>query len=103
MPIQEGMKQLFVSDNLWRRIEPHVPAHKPHLKGGRKPKADRGCLEGMLFVLKTGIQWEHLPQELGWGSGMTCWRRMRDWQAAGCGTASKRSFSPSFVRATTWT
>jgi transposase len=40
-------------------------------------------LTGILFVLKTGIQWEWLPQEMGCGSGMTCWRRLRDWQAAG--------------------
>ncbi len=40
-------------------------------------------LPGILFVLYTGIGWEGLPQELGFGSGMTCWRRLRDWQDAG--------------------
>jgi transposase len=40
-------------------------------------------LTGIIFVLKTGIGWEHLPQEMGCGCGMTCWRRLRDWQAAG--------------------
>ena len=44
---------------------------------------DRACLNGILFVLATGIGWERLPQQLGYGSGMTCWRRLRDWQAAG--------------------
>nr|WP_305729122.1 transposase [Streptomyces atratus] len=34
-------------------------------------------------MLHTGIQWEYLPQELGFGSGMTCWRRLRDWNEAG--------------------
>lgn len=38
---------------------------------------------GILFVLHTGIQWEYLPKELGFGSGMTCWRRLRDWNEAG--------------------
>lgn len=38
---------------------------------------------GILFVLHTGIQWEYLPQELGFESGMTCWRRLRDWNEAG--------------------
>jgi transposase len=38
---------------------------------------------GILFVLYTGIPWEFLPQELGYGSGMTCWRRLRDWHEAG--------------------
>ncbi len=44
---------------------------------------DRQVLHGILFVLYTGIQWEWLPQELGFGSGMTCWRRLRDWNDAG--------------------
>jgi transposase len=44
---------------------------------------DRKALNGILFVLYTGIRWEFLPQELGYGSGMTCWRRLRDWNAAG--------------------
>lgn len=38
---------------------------------------------GILFVLYTGIRWEFLPQELGFGSGMTCWRRLREWNEAG--------------------
>jgi transposase len=36
-----------------------------------------------LFVLQTGIGWEHLPQELGFGCGVTAWRRLRAWQRAG--------------------
>jgi transposase len=44
---------------------------------------DRLVLQGILFVLYTGIGWEDLPQELGFGSGMTCWRRLRDWAEAG--------------------
>lgn len=44
---------------------------------------DRQVLCGILFVLHTGIQWEFLPQELGFGSGMTCWRRLQEWNAAG--------------------
>ena len=44
---------------------------------------DRGCLRGILFVLHSGIPWEMLPKELGCGSGMTSWRRLRDWQKAG--------------------
>jgi transposase len=44
---------------------------------------DRACLTGIVFVLKTGIQWEYLPREMGCESGMTCWRRLRDWQEAG--------------------
>jgi transposase len=40
-------------------------------------------LAGILFVLRTGIPWEYLPKEMGCGSGMTCWRRLRDWNEAG--------------------
>ena len=52
-------------------------------KGGRPPLDNRRVLTGIVFVLKTGIPWEYLPQELGCGSGMTCWRRLRAWQQAG--------------------
>lgn len=47
---------------------------------------DRLVLQGILFVLHTGIQWEFLPRELGFGSGMTCWRRLEQWNAAGVWT-----------------
>jgi transposase len=59
------------------------PRTRPKPKGGRLCITSRGALTGMLFVLKTGILWEMLPQEMGCGSGMTCWRCLRDWQAAG--------------------
>jgi transposase len=44
---------------------------------------DRLVLQGILFVLHTGIGWEHLPQELGFGCGMTAWRRLRAWKETG--------------------
>ncbi|CAL9278932.1 hypothetical protein SUDANB51_08090 [Streptomyces sp. enrichment culture] len=50
---------------------------------GRKRIDDRKTLQGVLFVLYTGIQWEYLPQELRFGSGPTCWRRLAEWQEAG--------------------
>lgn len=77
------MAQPLVSDKLWTVLEPLIPPAPPRPKGGRPRIADRAALTGILFVLKTGIQWEWLPQEMGCGSGMTCWRRLRDWQAAG--------------------
>jgi transposase len=57
-----------------------APAPKPRRwrYSGRKPIGDRQALSGILFVLKSGIPWEMLPQEMGCGSGMTCWRRLRD-------------------------
>ena len=73
----------LVSDTLWSVIEPLLPpvAEKP--KGGRPRVADRAALAGIVFVLRTGIPWEMLPREMGCGSGVTCWRRLRDWQTAG--------------------
>ncbi|GII58577.1 hypothetical protein Pth03_69660 [Planotetraspora thailandica] len=74
----------IIADELWARIEPLlpvVPRRTDH--PGRKRLDDRKVLSGILFVLYTGIAWEFLPQELGFGSGMTCWRRLRDWHQAG--------------------
>jgi transposase len=77
------MAKLLVSDELWAIVEPLLPKPGPKKKDGRPRIPDRACLTGIVFVLKTGIQWEYLPQEMGCGSGMTCWRRLRDWQEAG--------------------
>ncbi|MFB7464793.1 IS5 family transposase [Streptomyces sp. NPDC056224] len=73
----------IVSDELWWSIEPLLPIPAPKLKPGRPRVPDRQALCGILFVLHTGIQWEYLPQELGFGSGMTCWRRLKAWNKAG--------------------
>ena len=73
-----------VPDGLWERIEPLLPLRQRRFRyPGRRPLDDRQVLQGILFVLYTGIGWEHLPQELGFGCGMTAWRRLRDWQQAG--------------------
>jgi len=77
------MSKPLVPDELWEIVEPLLPARRPNPNGGRPRVPDRACLTGIIFVLKTGIPWELLPQEMGCGSGMTCWRRLRDWQAAG--------------------
>ena len=60
-----------------------LPEQEPSPLGGRPPVSDRKALTGIIFVLKTGIRWEDLPLEMGCGCGMTCWRRLRDWQQAG--------------------
>ena len=77
------MAKPLLSDDLWREIAPLLPPPKPRPKGGRPPIADRAALTGILFVLRAGLPWEMLPAEMGCGSGMSCWRRLRDWQAAG--------------------
>src|SRR5207237_3193729 len=79
------MAKRLLPDELWTGIEPLLPPPRPRRFRfpGRKPVDSRQALTGILFVLKSGIPWEMLPQEMGCGSGMTCWRRLRDWQAAG--------------------
>src|SRR5579884_1226394 len=77
------MAKPLVSNELWAEVAPLLPASHPKKKAGRSRVPDRAALTGISFVLKTGLPWEYLPQELGCGSGMTCWRRLRDWQAAG--------------------
>src|SRR5437764_14315688 len=78
------MAKPLLPSELWAIIEPLVPPlPPPSPKGGRPPVGNREALTGILFVLKTGIPWEDLPCEMGCGCGVSCWRRLRDWQAAG--------------------
>lgn len=79
------MAKPLLPDALWELVEPLLPPPKPRRFRcpGRKPVDNRKVLTGILFVLKTGIPWQDLPVEMGCGCGMTCWRRLRDWQEAG--------------------
>src|SRR5215813_6613282 len=71
-------------DALWERIEPLLPAVPRRADHpGRRRLDDRKVLSEILVVRYTGIPWEFLPPELGFGSVMTAWRRLRDWQEAG--------------------
>jgi transposase len=77
------MAKPLVPDALWALIAPLFPPEPPKAKGGRPRVPDRAALTGILFVLQSGIPWDMLPQEMGCGSGMTCWRRLRTWHHAG--------------------
>ena len=71
----------IVSDSFWERIEPLLlKVDRRFRYPGRKRLPDRQALQGILFVLYTGIAWRHLP--LGFGSGSTCYRRLDEWQRA---------------------
>ncbi|HWI55813.1 MAG TPA: transposase, partial [Bacillota bacterium] len=72
------MAEPIVSDLLWRRIEPLLP--EPRVKNrhrqyaGRTPTDPRKILTGIVFALRTGVPWEHLPATSEWPSGQTCLR-----------------------------
>jgi transposase len=77
------MAAALLRDALWDLVEVFLPHSLPRPKGGRPRVSDRACLTGIVFVLRSGIPWQMLPQELGCGSGMACWRRLHAWQQAG--------------------
>lgn len=79
------MAKPILDDDLWTLIEPLLPPPKRRRKryAGRKPIANRQALTGIVYVLRSGVPWSMLPKEMGCGSGMSCWRRLRTWQAQG--------------------
>ena len=66
-----------LTDEQWDRIAPHFPKHPPSPKGGRPRATDRECMEGILWLLRSGARWRDIPVDLP--SGSTCWRRLQDW------------------------
>ena len=73
--------QRVLTDEQWERISSLLPPHGRSPKGGRPPADDRECLEGILWLLRTGARWRDIPLDLP--SGSTCWRRLRDWAGEG--------------------
>ena|ERR1700754_271284 len=66
---------------LWERVRPLLPPLPPHPKGGRPFADDRACFEGIVYLLRNGLRWRQMPA--CYPSGLTCWRRHRDWTRAG--------------------
>ncbi len=79
------MPRTLLDDDLWAVVETLIPKRRRRRghRAGRKPIPDRAVLTGILFVLRSGIPWNLLPQEMGCGSGTVCWRRLVRWQRAG--------------------
>jgi transposase len=71
----------MLTDEQWERIAPYFPEHPPSPKGGRPRVPDRDCLEGVLWLIRTGARWQDIPVDLP--SGSTCWRRLHEWAGAG--------------------
>ena len=79
----------IASDELCELVEPLLPVKERRFRyPGRTRLPDRPALQGILFVLHTGIAWQHLPSELGFGSGVTCWRRLDGYDDEGAGGAT---------------
>jgi transposase len=72
---------LHVDDGLWAVLEPLLP-ERVRQRIGRPRVDDRIAFRAILFVLVTGVPWRLVPREIGC-SGVTAWRRLRDWEAAG--------------------
>lgn len=68
-------------DELWEQIKPHLPVEPPKPKGGRPRMDDRQAMEAILYVLRTGIQWNALPRCLGAAS--TVHDRFQYWEREG--------------------
>jgi transposase len=84
----------IVSDALWKRVESLLPRQERRFRyPGRKRLDDRAALQGILFVLHTGIAWRHLPLQLGFGSGSTCLPAAGRVAAGGCVGAAARAAS----------
>lgn len=78
---------VYLSDAQWDKIEPHLPK----LRSRGRPFADnRACLEGILWVLRTGARWCDLPER--YPSPSTCWRRLKRWTEEGVWLAVWRAF-----------
>ena len=72
-----------LTDEQWERIKPHLPPQPRSRKGGRPRADDRACLEGILWVLRSGARWKDLPRDRGFPSPPTCWRRLGRWERGG--------------------
>jgi transposase len=70
-----------LNDRMWRRVRPLLPPRPAHPKGGRPFADDRACFEGIVYLARNGLRWRSMPR--CFPSGVTCWRRHRDWAEAG--------------------
>jgi transposase len=93
------MARAILTDELWQRVQPYLPPTPLRRRvPGPRPIDDRPVLAGILFVLKSGLPWEELPAEMGAGSGMTCLRRLRQWQRKGVWDRIRRALAGAFGR-----
>lgn len=80
----------MLTDEQWEKIEPLLPRLQVGPRGGRPWAENRACLEGILWVLRTGARWKDLPDE--YPSPSTCWRRLQRWEGDGTWVRAWRGF-----------
>lgn len=76
-----SVREPMLTDEQWAKIEPLIPKTPKNPKGGRPPSDDRECLEGILWILRSGARWKDLPEQYPHYS--TCHRRLQAWHEAG--------------------
>lgn len=74
-------REQVLLDRMWERVAPLLPARAPNPKGGRPWADDKACFAGVVYQLRNNVRWNHLPP--CFPSGVTGWRRHRDWTRAG--------------------
>jgi transposase len=75
-------KKYQLDDELWAKIKPYIPAERPDKKKpGRSRMEDRKAMQAILYIHRTGIQWNALPRSLGACS--TVHDRFQEWQQQG--------------------
>ncbi len=72
-----------VDDALWADLQPLLVVHKPRKKPGRKRNDDRPILDGLIWLARTGAQWEAWPREQ-FGPKSTAHDRLQEWVEHGC-------------------
>ena len=68
--------EVLLPDRQWKLVEPFIPKVACNPRGGRPRADDRACLEGILWVLRSGARWKDLPERFP--SPSTCWRRLSE-------------------------
>jgi transposase len=72
-----------VPDELWTKLEPLLPPRPEHPLGCHNPRTpDRQAMDGILLVLRTGMQWRAL-KATGVCGPSSAYRRFREWLEAG--------------------
>ena len=74
-------REVLITDRQWEKVKQFIPVVESRRKGGRPRVSDRDCLEGILWVLRSGARWKDLPD--CYPSSSTCWRRLEYWEEEG--------------------